>query len=87
MGLRELIMQFADERIQELISSRIGGSPDKEEGHMNIMEQVMEKIPPELQLEMELLISQLIDQRAEAERLLYISGLRDGVYIYRALLQ
>lgn len=85
MDVSELIMQFVDERIQELISGCAEACLNQTEPCMDAVELVMKKIPPELQPEIEQLISQLIERRSEEERLLYISGLRDGAHICRTL--
>lgn len=85
MDVNELIMQFVDDRIQELISGCAEVCPNQTEPCMDVMELVMKKIPPELQPEIEQLISQLIERRSKEERLLYISGLRDGAHICRTL--
>lgn len=85
MLVNELIEQFIDDRIQELLCGCQGECPKQADPNTDIVESVLEKSSPELQPEIEQLIEQLIERRSEEERLLYISGLRDGAYICRAL--
>lgn len=86
MGLEDLVMQFADERIQELLSNGTEEWVEKKETDMDAMEALLEKSPPETRAEIERMITCCIDQRAEKDRLLYLSGIRDGVCIGKILL-
>lgn len=85
MEVRELMKQFIDERVQELLSEGMEGFSNRTEPYTDVIESVMKNSPLELQSEIEALISQFIERRAEEERLLYMSGLRDGAYICRVL--
>lgn len=85
MEVRELMKQFVDDRIQELLSEGMEGYSNQAKPYTDAIESVMKNSPPELQQEIEALISQFIERQAEEERLLYMSGLRDGAYICRVL--
>lgn len=79
--MEELVELLVCERIQEILNSYSDKSSMETAGDSDCMEDVLNSLEPEIREAVERFMEEFINRGAEKEKLLYVTGVEDGVRI------
>lgn len=85
MDLNDVMEQFICDRIQSLMNRHFARTDNADGEQKYNLDAVLDSFAPDVRLEVENLLEHLLCREAEKERILYISGVKDGFSIARWL--
>lgn len=85
MDLNDVMEQFICDRIQSLMNRHFARDEGTDAGQKYDLDAVLDSFSPDVRLEVENLLEHLLCREAEKERILYISGVKDGFSIAKRL--
>lgn len=85
MNIEDLMEQFICERIQVLMTRYLKEGSEARADQEDDVDSVLNGFSPEVRAEVEHLMEQQLCREAEKERMLYVSGVKDGFNITKRL--